>query len=146
MFIFFFRKTDDVFEYKNFIPFPWRIREVWYWQCSVLSIAVAMTLTGHSEQAWHGCYSQEQRNFSANSQNKKKLLNIHSCRAVFCCTKSQLCCIQFMVTVSAVLEQFNGGWLFVCACAACPRPALSVFVSCGMLAQLLTFIMFNFAS
>jgi len=78
--------------------------------------------------------------------HRKKLLNIHLRLAVFCCTRSLLCCIQFMVTVSAMLEQFSGGWLFVCAYVACPRPALNVFVSCGMLAQLLTFIMFDFAS
>jgi hypothetical protein len=77
--------------------------------------------------------------------HRQKLLNIHSRRAVFCCTRSLLCCNQFMATVSAMLEQFSGGWLFVCACAACPRPALNVYVSCGMLAQLLTFVMFNFA-
>lgn len=29
----FFVKSGDVFEYDNFIPFPWRIREVSYWQC-----------------------------------------------------------------------------------------------------------------
>jgi len=28
-----FRKTWDFFEWENFIPFPWRIREVSYWQC-----------------------------------------------------------------------------------------------------------------